>query len=113
MLFANAEYRFFLPGFSGRAMGAIFVDAGQVWDHATDEIPEIVVTPGIGVRFLSLLGPIRLDLGYNPTKIQASPLFEVKESELVEVSQEYPAPNDRDRSFFGRLRLHFSIGQAF
>ena len=114
VLFANAEYRFFLPGFSGRAMGAIFVDAGQVWKHGTDEIPGIVVTPGIGVRFLSPLGPIRLDLGYNPTQIQVSPLFEViEESELVLVTQEYPAPDDRDRGFFGSLRLHFSIGQAF
>ena len=77
------------------------------------ETPAIVVTPGIGVRFLSPLGPIRLDLGYNPTKIQASELFQVQDDSLVSLQPEYPPEDQRDRSFWGRLRLHFSIGQAF
>jgi outer membrane protein insertion porin family/translocation and assembly module TamA len=47
-----------------------FIDAGAVWQRgATSEdlrFRGIGVTPGIGVRVFTPVGPFRLDLGYNP-----------------------------------------------
>jgi outer membrane protein assembly factor BamA len=67
------------------------------------------VTPGVGLRIASFLGPIRLDLGYNPHPPRAGPLYELVGSELVPVNPSFrPRINTLDR-----FRLHLSIGQAF
>lgn len=66
------------------------------------------------MRLASPIGPIRLDIGFNPYEPQASPLFEVRESpdevlELVRLPDDF-VPR---RGFLGRFRFHFSVGQAF
>lgn len=45
----------------------LFVDFGQVWSE-TDAIRfrDFVVTPGVGVRYSTPIGPVRLDLAYRP-----------------------------------------------
>lgn len=113
VLVANAEYRFAL---SRRLTAALFVDAGQVFDREGDN-PGLQVTPGAGLRLSSPIGPIRLDVGFNPYEPRRGPLFEVRDDPdtgepdriLVQVDDDY-APG---RSFFGRFRIHFSVGQAF
>jgi outer membrane protein insertion porin family/translocation and assembly module TamA len=67
LVVANAELRmrsFFLPQL---VQLAFFVDAGQVWNRGRRGInfDDIRVTPGIGVRYFSPIGPIRVDVGYN------------------------------------------------
>ena len=113
LLFANVELRFPLPGFSGRLSGALFVDAGQVFesDRALSSLSQVRVTPGAGVRIASPLGPIRLDVAYNPYRPQAGPLYERQGSNLVLVQDAFQplAPT----TFFGHLKVHFSVGQAF
>ena len=114
IILANAELRFPLPVFSGRMIGAVFIDAGQVVNRG-DEIvtlTEIKITPGFGIRLGTALGPIRLDVGYNPYEPRPSPLYEpnLETGELVLVDSNYVPES---RSFLGRLRLHFSVGQAF
>jgi len=44
-----------------------FVDAGNIWSSEGDELNStpIFVTPGIGLRLSTPVGPIRLDLAYN------------------------------------------------
>lgn len=127
MVFANAEYRFPLPLFSGRVFGAMFVDAGMVYESGAASgtawntvREEFRVTPGFGFRVNSPLGPMRFDIGYNPYPPQESPtwygeileqtpaedIYSLRELELLEGL----AP---ERRFFDRFRLHLSVGQAF
>ncbi|MGH7543279.1 MAG: outer membrane protein assembly factor BamA [Gemmatimonadota bacterium] len=46
----------------GSFRGAAFVDAGNVWSEASDlALGDLRYTPGIGVRYVTPIGPIRLD----------------------------------------------------
>ena len=58
----NLEARFSL----GRTVqGAIFTDVGQVWgDLDPVTLSTVRVTPGVGIRYLSPIGPLRVDLAY-------------------------------------------------
>jgi outer membrane protein insertion porin family/translocation and assembly module TamA len=67
---ANVELRMPSPFIPDRLQVAFFADAGQVWTRggtgAEQSFGNMKVTPGIGVRVASPVGPIRLDIGYNP-----------------------------------------------
>jgi len=67
---ANAELRMPSPFIPDRVQIAFFADAGQVWTRggtgAEQSFGSLKITPGIGVRLASPVGPIRLDIGYNP-----------------------------------------------
>ena len=90
---------------------AVFVDAGRVFarDTLLTTLTGIRITPGVGVRVGSPLGPVRLDLAFNPYPPQPSPLYRKENGSLFLVTPSYK-PED---SFWGRFRLHFSVGQAF
>lgn len=103
----------------GRWTIAGFVDIGQVWE-AVDERAPLVATPGAGVRFRSPVGPLRLDVGYNPTGGGLKPVVVVlDDGSIVEV----PEPVEYDpftwdnpstvTEIWRRLRIQFSIGEAF
>jgi outer membrane protein insertion porin family/translocation and assembly module TamA len=114
-LMANVELRLPVPGFGGRLQAALFLDAGQVFDRG-DEVendPGIRVTPGLGIRFLTGVGPIRLDVGYNGYAPRSGPLYREEGDQLVPdpLNPTYAPP--RSNAFLDRLRLHFSVGQAF
>jgi outer membrane protein insertion porin family/translocation and assembly module TamA len=113
LMFANVEYRLRLPGFAHRLEGALFVDAGQVFVRGNEVLKYqgLRITPGIGLRFDTGIGPIRLDVGYNGYGPEPGPLYRTEGSQLILVESEYapPAP----ASFWDRLQLHFSVGQAF
>ena len=123
LAFANAEFRFPLPVFSGRVFGAMFVDAGLVYLSETgggailDILDEhLRVTPGFGFRVSSPLGPMRLDIGYNPYPPERSPSWyaefvegdQYTLEELGQLTNQAPVGG-----FLNRFRLHFSVGQAF
>ena len=57
----------------GPVRGVVFVDAGQVWDDELD-LGSLAWTPGFGVRYFSPIGPIRIDIGYNPTGAEVLPV---------------------------------------
>jgi outer membrane protein assembly complex protein YaeT len=107
----NLELRVPMPGFGSRVQFAAFVDAGQVFARS-DDVPDpgIWVTPGIGLRFETGVGPIRLDVGYNGYGARAGPLYREEGSQLVLVQPSYKPVAG---GFLNRLRLHFSVGQAF
>ena len=121
---------------------AVFVDFGRIWtEQESGGGSRVEISPGIGMRFLSPIGPLRVDLGYR---------FRGDENLQVVTSQIRPfGPDDDDEdrisrsvagkevvidfvpsgelallgplvSFgpsggfsFRRLQLHLSIGQAF
>lgn len=82
---ASIEGRFPLWG---PVTGVVFSDTGQVaeevWDW--DQAP-FQYTAGVGLRYATIIGPIRLDVGYQL--------------------------NPPERADFDRWQVHFSIGQAF
>lgn len=136
----SAELRFQQSG--GIWGGAAFVDVGQVWPRNIS-LDNLEVAPGVGVRYNTLFGPIRLDVAYS---------FRGREPLPVVTSQIRPFDPERDSEsdrihvgdgggpgefidwvvsenlalldpqvLFGeesgfslrRFQLHFSIGQAF
>lgn len=83
VLILNAELRVPVWGDFGMA---VFMDGGNVFNRVTAfDFGELRGSMGLGVRYRSPIGPIRLDLGFKMDR---------RESE-------------------GRSALHFSIGQAF
>jgi outer membrane protein insertion porin family len=84
----NAELR--VPVIGG--LGAVgFMDAGQVFNRVSDfDFGEIKPTAGVGLRYLSPIGPIRVDLGF---KLDRGRLPTGEQERLTE--------------------LHISLGQAF
>lgn len=62
----KAELRFPI---TGDFQGAVFVDAGDLWlDPAQIKftLQALRVTPGFGLRYATPVGPVALDVGFNP-----------------------------------------------
>lgn len=114
LIIANAELRFPLPGFGGQLSGAAFVDLGQLFERHQElvNLSQTRVTPGMGVRIATPLGPMRLDVAYNGYLPEPGPLYEKQGSELVLLDPSYRP--ERTGSWVGQhLTIHFSVGQAF
>jgi outer membrane protein insertion porin family/translocation and assembly module TamA len=78
----------------GNVGGVIFLDAGNVWlNSLSARLDDLRYAIGVGLRYQTPIGPIRLDYGYQLNPIPG----------LV-INGE---PETR------RWRVHFSIGQAF
>jgi outer membrane protein assembly factor BamA len=144
LLEGNVELRFALPFPGDRLRGAAFVDAGQVWLRAEDvSLREIVATPGVGLRYYSPVGPIRMDAGFDTrgpqtlnvltTRVEECLFTGAPDCQKIEGPPRQTLRNTGDivtldrtvtfgsgvgdiaswSDFFRRFRLHFSIGQAF
>jgi outer membrane protein insertion porin family len=130
---ANAELRlpdFFFPRL---VQWSIFTDAGAVWNRGDGQSfrDRLRVTPGLGVRVLSFLGPIRMDVGYNrydrtPGAVYYTPRSSAQLGKLLCASpgEDASGPTQAENcpttfspeqtgKFFSRLTYNFSIGQAF
>ncbi len=107
----NVELRVPSPFFSERLRFAAFVDAGGVWQRGLANSPATIrVTPGVGVRLNTPLGPARLDVAYNGYKLQEGPLFQFDtEGNLTAV----PGQDSYVLERKGKLTYHFAVGQAF
>lgn len=111
---ASAELRIPSPFWSELLRLVAFVDAGAIgtrdlWDLGADDWR---FTPGLGIRLQTPVGPLRVDMGYNPYPRPAAPLLfsELDTGRVVRIADEYRAdPPD----FLGRLRVHLGIGHAF
>jgi len=132
----NLEVRFPLKW---NLQGVTFTDFGQVWDRGDPlTLHSIQVTPGVGVRYMSPIGPIRVDLAYRfrggqdlsvvTTGIRPyDPQQDAAADRLQVNGQAIPWVRSRDLAVLGppvfygetpalsmrRFQLHFSIGQAF
>lgn len=122
ILEGSVEYRFPLVGSLG---AATFVD-GAVVGSGTGNQSEAVhtsgaITPGIGIRYYSSVGAIRIDLGLDPITTEHLVVLTQDgvgpNAHLVEVAgrRTYaPALTEAGfNGFFNRVTLHLSIGQAF
>ena len=130
---ASVEYRFPLPLFSNLG-GAVFVDGAAVGERILDPLGgglqtltnlvtgQRAISPGVGVRYYSPVGPIRVDLGFNPSRTENLAVV----TEVVQNGKRTIVPLDLPKSFapigtrqggirgiLNRLTLHLSIGQAY
>ncbi|MBW7933003.1 MAG: BamA/TamA family outer membrane protein, partial [Gemmatimonadaceae bacterium] len=125
---------------------AFFADAGRVWNRGTAQslnLRSVQWTPGVGARVRTLVGLIRVDIGYNPYQRASGAayfdtpialggqLFCVSPGNTRRVTQvgetngglpvlaqeagSCPASfaPPRERNVLKRLAFQFSIGQAF
>lgn len=98
MAMFNAELRQGLPFIINGLQVAAFLDGGQVWlNNADTNLRELQFGTGGGLRYMSPIGPVRLDFGWklNPTQEDLNRFS----------NQNFGGAN--------RWALHFSIGQAF
>lgn len=95
MLDTSAELRL-TPSVNGPLGLVGFVDAGNVWNQSWRlYLNDIRADAGLGVRYMTPVGPIRFDLAYQLTPNDALVL------------------DGRSAGAYRRWRIHFSIGQAF
>ncbi len=71
LIVANLEARLPSPILRDLLRYALFVDAGRVWNRNRStadagSFKDIRITPGAGIRVASPVGPIRVDVGFNP-----------------------------------------------
>ena len=78
----------------GSLSGVLFMDAGNVWNNAwAFNLGDLRRDVGPGLRYMTPIGPLRVDLGY-----QLNPI---------------PGLLINGKPETRRFRVHFSIGQAF
>ncbi|HEU4682310.1 MAG TPA: BamA/TamA family outer membrane protein [Gemmatimonadales bacterium] len=108
---ANVEIRVPSPILRSRLRLAVFVDAGGVWQRQGRQSTAVIrVTPGVGLRLATPLGPARFDIAYNPYRLQAGTLFQFDRfGNLTPVPGEgsYILPRQRKYAF------HIAVGQPF
>jgi outer membrane protein insertion porin family len=67
----NLDYRFPLVGALG---GTVFVDAGNVWADWRDvRASQIKPGAGLGVRYLTPIGPLRVEVGWKLDREHGEP----------------------------------------
>ena len=131
LIVASAEWRLRLPSLGGRVQLATFVDAGQVWNRPQQSfsISDLRVTPGVGVRVRSPIGPLRVDVAYNGYASTTGSAYFVGSDNVLRcvspdntlssgivTSGETCEPTYRPpagSSVLSKLTFNFSIGQAF
>jgi hypothetical protein len=105
-------------------VGAVFLDGGIVGSASIrgfQTIANIVngtgaVTPGFGVRYVSPVGPIRVDIGIAPYRTETLVVATAvpdSTGQRVIVPLSVPRNYSPGRTLLNRLVLHFSIGEAY
>lgn len=117
-------------------VAALFIDGGVLGNGSVTTITKgkAAITPGFGIRYKSLVGPIRVDLGIRPTLKAPLPVItEVRDGtgvlRLVDLTggrgcraatdpgcRLYPGPSGKQsfvNKLTNRLTLHLSIGEAY
>ena len=134
LLQGNVEVR--SPMSSAGWQGALFLDFGQVWsDVGSGDAAPLEWTPGMGVRYFTAIGPLRLDVAYRfrggeehrvltsgirpyvaavdypEERLVAAPEF-VRSGQLEILPDPVVFRESEDWSL-RRLQLHLSLGQVF
>ena len=127
LLEGSIEFR--VP-FARKMEWAAFLDGGIVGGSRLQNLADIrqivhgsaALTPGVGFRYKSPVGPIRVDLGYNPRQTEE---LTVVTTARDATGRERLVPLSRTRrytnggtaqgfwSLFNQMVLHLSIGQAY
>jgi outer membrane protein insertion porin family len=122
----SVEYRVPLPQTSTfrNWVAAVFVDGGIVGSaniHGLQTLGNIVkgtgaVTPGVGIRYMSAVGAIRVDLGFNANRAQTLAVVTAvpdSSGQVRIVPLALPRNWVQGRTLLDHLALHFSIGEAY
>jgi len=118
---ANLELRVPTPIFPDRVRLGLFVDVGQVWERGDTltAVSGLRVTPGLGLRFITPLGPVRLDAAYNGYPQEPGPLYLLDNTNKSLTAVLDPTGKQlllRPRlpgGFWRRVVVQFAVGQAF
>lgn len=113
----NAELRFPSPLWPQWVRLGAFVDVGQLYERETKlvSLERIRVTPGVGVRVATPLGPVRLDVAYNAYARESGQLFysDTIADSLGTFRASYTDRRTVSSRLLDRLVFQFAIGQAF
>lgn len=127
LLEGSIEFRY---PFSQRMEWAVFIDGAILGGSELRNLTDVrllvrgagAITPGIGFRYRSPVGPIRVDLGYNPPlsedlAVVTTAVDSTGRTQLVRLQQKrHFVSGGTARGFwalFNRLVVHLSIGQAY
>jgi outer membrane protein assembly factor BamA len=107
----NAELRFPSPFFRRQLRLAAFIDAGSVSTGNLWDSHDWRITPGVGLRIITPVGPARVDMAYNPYNSTAGALYVLDDSRrIIRTRDNFQLPGE---SFWQKLKFHVAIGQAF
>ncbi|HEY0810207.1 MAG TPA: BamA/TamA family outer membrane protein, partial [Longimicrobiales bacterium] len=107
----NAELRFPSPFLRRQLRLAAFIDAGSVSNGNLWDARDWRITPGVGLRIITPVGPARVDMAYNPYGPASGVLYVLAEDgEIVRARDDFKEPAG---GFFSKLQFHVAIGQAF
>lgn len=113
MVVGTVELRLPSPWFTEFLRFGVFMDVGQVWAPNTQvEVAtgSLRFTPGAGLRFITPVGPFRVDVAYNGYPPRSDiPLYLVT-PESLELIGEY---DEDSPTIWDRLVLQLAVGQAF
>ncbi len=112
VVLGSLELRMPSPIWPARMRWVVFVDAGQLWGESGTPPTGIKITPGVGLRFATPLGPMRLDVGYNGYAPQSGPVYALVADTLVKEGARDFRPGLQP-GLLHRLQFNFSVGQAF
>jgi len=111
----NVELRFPSPVLGTRMRLAAFVDAGMLWERGRPDLAPAAlrITPGVGLRVGTPLGPARLDVAWNPYSALRGTLFKTDSAGALTKVQDDFAVDRRSRFLGIPLTVQFSVGQPF
>jgi outer membrane protein assembly factor BamA len=140
LVVGNLDYRFRTPFLPDLLQFSVFADAGEVWNRGEVTrgfgFERLRWTPGIGMRVFSPVGPVQVNVAYNPYPQPNGPLYYdapfdpgtgtaplycvtpgnrlpvTGGSQAVGICDATFAP-DPPGNFFRRLTFTFSIGPDF
>ena len=116
VIILNAELRFPSPILPQRMRLGLFVDAGQVWERGEKVVATsgMRLTPGLGARFSTPLGPVRIDAAYNGYQQERGPLLYVPTppQPIIVLRPSYP-PVNAQKTFWQKVVIQVAVGQAF
>lgn len=131
LMVGNLELRTPAPFLSDVLQFVAFADAGIVWNRGKNSfrLGDVRVTPGVGMRVNSPVGPFRVDVAYNRYQFPSGAAYTVNSKgdlkcvrladstsgASLAAGESCPETFSRPQgnSFFSRLTFNFSLGQAF
>jgi outer membrane protein assembly factor BamA len=102
----------------GKIGGVVFADAAHVTTES-DVGGAAAITPGVGLRYESNVGTLRLDLGWRPSRSEQLPVVVATEGasgvQRVTRLATHRAwiEGDGERGVWRHVTLHFVLGHAF
>jgi outer membrane protein assembly factor BamA len=106
---AQVELRVPAPIWGRRLRLAFYVDAGTLYERNQPELSpiQIRVTPGMGLRLATPLGPVRFDVAYNAYDRQPGALYMQLDDALTLLRTGFSQPRPNHWTY------HFSFQQPF